>query len=75
MAEEGEKTAEGWGGGGLWDCPEGCSCQEGTEERLCLCVQRTSLPQHRSIVEALLPRLTVGPHSHLSPYTGLLVSS
>lgn len=50
---------------------------------VCVCVsvcvfsrqQRTSLPHHRSIVEVLLPRLTVGPHSHLSPYTDPLVRS
>lgn len=51
---------------------------------VCVCVsgpmclsrqQRTSLPHHRSIVEALLPRLTVGTHSHLSPYTDPPVSS
>lgn len=51
---------------------------------ICICVsdpmcpsrqQWITFPHHRSIVEALLPRLTVGPHSHLFPYTGLLVSS
>lgn len=56
------------------------------QRRVCMCVcvsvpmclsrqQRTSLPHHRSIVEVLLPRLTVGPHSHLSPYTDPLVRS
>lgn len=44
---------------------------------VCVCVngplcqsmqQRTSLPHHRSNIEALLPRPTEGPHSHLSPH-------
>lgn len=44
-----------------------------------MCLSRrgtTSLPHQRSTVDDLLPRLTtVGPHSHLSPYTDRSVSS
>lgn len=44
---------------------------------MCLSGQGTaSLPHQRSTVDDLLPRLTtVGPHSHLSPYTDRSVGS
>ena len=75
------------GGGVEVDCgtAQRVAPAKAAQRNVCVCVcvsapmclsrqQRTSLLHHRSIVEALLPRLTVGPHSHLSPYTDPLVS-
>lgn len=78
-----EKAA---GGGGDCGRAQRVAPAKAAQRNVCICVcvsgpmclsrqGRTSLPHHRSSVDGLLPRLTVGPHSHLCPYTDPLVCS
>lgn len=79
--ESGEKGQEGWRGAAEW---QKAAHAKASKRNVCVCVScpmclskqgKTGLPYQRSTVEYLLPRLTVGLHSHLSPCTDPLVSS
>lgn len=82
MEREEKREMGEWRGSVEVDCgtTQRVAPAKAAQRKVCICVcvsgpmclsrqQRTSLPHHRSIVEALLPRLTVGPRSHLSQYS------